>query len=306
MSAQWFPAAEEPAPTPLSKTRPLYWSVRRELWENRSLYLAPLIVAAVALFGSFVQSAVGLTKKMRMLPTLDAAKQHSLLVTPYHTMAAVIMLTTFLVGLFYSLDALYGERRERSLLFWKSLPVSDRITVLSKASIPLVILPSIGFLLTQVTIVILLFLSTAMLLGHGMSPAPLWSALQPIQQPLIMAYGLSVHVLWFAPIYAWLLLISAWARRTPLLWAVLPPFAIAMVEKIVFGTSYFPALLKYRVIGAMTEAFSRGEGLHTIRDDVSQLDPVRFIGSPGLWIGLTFAAAFLAAAVRLRRNREPL
>ena len=78
---------------------------------------------------------------MQTLPALDPAKRHALVVRPFSMAPAPIMLATFLVGLFYSLDALYGERRDRSILFWKSLPVSDRTTVLSKASIPLVVLP---------------------------------------------------------------------------------------------------------------------------------------------------------------------
>ncbi|MEK6246358.1 MAG: ABC transporter permease, partial [Pseudomonadota bacterium] len=123
---------------------------------------------------------------------------------------------------------------------------------------------------------------------------------------LIMLYGLTVHALWFAPIYGWLLLVSAWARRAPILWAVLPLLAVAAVERIMFNTWLFMAMLGYRVTGAMTEAFAlKGKHGGNI-DRFSQLDPARFLSAPGLWVGLAFAAAFLAAAVRLRRNREPI
>jgi len=178
--------------------------------------------------------------------------------------------------------------------------------VLSKASIPLVVLPLIGFVLSVATFFILLVLSTAVLLANGMSPARLWAEVQFVQEPLIMFYGLTVHTLWFAPIYGWLLLVSVWARRTPVLWAALPVFAISVVERLAFNTSYFASLLRYRVTGAMTEAFTvrpqRGGSL----EQLSQLSPVRFISSPGLWLGLAFAAACLAAAVRLRRHRDPV
>ncbi|HEV7668987.1 MAG TPA: ABC transporter permease [Thermoanaerobaculia bacterium] len=294
---------EQPqAPASLAATRPLYWSVRRELWENRSIYLAPLAVTALVLFASLI-GMFRLPAKMRSLPTLNPAAQHSLVVKVYNMAPAPIMLATFLVGLFYSLDALYGERRDRSILFWKSLPVSDRTTVLSKASIPLLVLPLIAFALSVATVVVLLFLGTAVLLAAGMSPARLWAEVRFVQEPLIMLYGLTVHALWFAPLYAWLLLVSAWARRTPVLWAAFPLFAIALVERLAFRTSYFGSLLKYRVTGAMTEAFSVGAGT---LDRLSQLTPARFLSAPGLWAGLIFAAACLAAAVRLRRNREPI
>ena len=86
---------------------------------------------------------------------------------------------------------------------------------------------------------------------------------------------------------------------------MLPPLAIGVLERIAFGTSHFGSLLRYRLVGAMREAFAVEAG-----DDVilrlAQLDPVRFLSSPGLWIGLLVAAAFLAAAVRLRRHREPI
>src|SRR5688572_4859837 len=105
---------------PIDSTRPLYWSVRRELWENRSVVLAPLIVAAVVLFGTLL-STISLPKKVR---------QNAVIVQPFQMAPAPIMLAMFIVAAFYSLDALYGERRDRSILFWKSLPVSDRTTVL--------------------------------------------------------------------------------------------------------------------------------------------------------------------------------
>jgi ABC-2 type transport system permease protein len=295
------------APAPMSETRPMYWSVRRELWENRSTYIAPLVVAAFVLFASLINTMTTLPSRMRTLPTLTPARQHAVVVRPFSVAPAPIMFTTFLVGMFYALDALYGERRDRSILFWKSLPVSDRTTVLSKASIPLVVLPLIGFALSVMAQLIMLMQSTTVLLMRGMSPAPIWTEFQFFEGPLVMIYGLTVHALWFAPIYGWLLLISAWARRTPLLWAVLPPFLISVVERIMFSTSHFPRFLGYRVTGAMAKAFEfiPQHGGRTI-DRLTQLTPGRFLSTPGLWIGLIFAAAFLTAAVRLRRNREPI
>jgi len=296
---------QEPPP-PMRETRPMYWSVRRELWENRSIYMAPLVVAAVVLFASSV-STIGLPKKMQSLAMLDPAKQHAALIKPFSLAPAPIMLATIIVGIFYCLDALYGERRDRSILFWKSLPVSDRTTVLSKASIPLVMLPLIAFAVSVVTQLGLLLVSTMVLLGNGISPARLWGEFPFLQGPLVMLYGLTVHALWFAPIYAWLLLVSAWARRAPVLWATLPLLAVSAVERIAFNTSTFMYMLQYRVTGAMKEAFTlNANGSGGGHFEIARLDPARFLSAPGLWAGLIFAAAFLATAVRLRRNREPI
>src|SRR5438067_10193484 len=96
---------------------------------------------------------------------------------PYDVALSMIMLTTMLVWLFYCLDTLYGERRDRSILFWKSLPVSDTTTVLSKTSIPVVVLPLLAFAITVATQFAMLLLSSAVLLGSGMSPGTLWSHL---------------------------------------------------------------------------------------------------------------------------------
>ena len=155
---------------------------------------------------------------------------------------------------------------------------------------------------------ILLLVSTAVLLGNGVSPARLWVEFRFLQDPLVTLYGLTVHVLWFAPIYGWLLLVSAWARRTPVLWAALPLLGVGILEKMAFNTSHFVSLLRYRVTGAIEEAFAvqPQHGAVGIIDQLSQLAPAKFLSTPGLWIGLAFAAAFLAAAVRLRRDREPI
>ena len=218
----------------------------------------------------------------------------------------LIMFTAFLVALFYCLDALYGERRDRSILFWKSLPVSDLTTVLSKAAIPLVVLPLFTSALVLATQLVMLLLHSVALRASGAGAALLWSDLPLFQMSLIQPYGLIVHALWHAPFYGWLLLVSAWARRAPFLWAVLPPLAIGGVEKIAFGTSHFGALLRHRVMGAFSEAFTVDAQRTGLVTSLTQLDPGRFLISPGLWGGLLFAAAFLAAAVRLRRYREPI
>jgi ABC-2 type transport system permease protein len=288
------------APVVIPESRRLYWSVRRELWENRSIYMAPLAVAGVTLFG-FVFATLG-----RALVVRDLAQRRAVLEEPYTFAATLIMGTTFVVGIFYCLDALHGERRDRSILFWKSLPVSDLATVLSKASIPLVVLPLLTFGITVAMQTIMVLLSSLVMLASGLSPAGLWAQISLFQMSLGLLYHLvTVHSLYYAPIYAWLLLVSGWARRAPFLWAGLPLLAIGVVEKIAFNTTHFAAMLGSRISGGPEAAPYPMPGdmpMHSM----TLLNLVYFLTSPGLWIGLLIAAAFLAAAVRLRRYRGPI
>src|SRR6202043_803429 len=161
----------------------LYWSVRRELCENRSIYIAPLVAAALGML-AFVLNLIFLPATLRALPGMDPGHQQMMIAMPYGHLIWLLLPTVFIVGVFYSLDALHGERRDRSILFWKSLPVSDRTTVLSKASIPLVILPLLVFAITLTLQLIMLLLSTAVLLVSGAGAAMLWTKLPLFQMEL--------------------------------------------------------------------------------------------------------------------------
>jgi len=293
------------APTAMSATRPMYWSVRRELWENRSIYIAPLAAGIVYMLG-FLISLIWLPHSMREVAAHHPAPQLVELAMPYGHAEWLLLVTGVLIATFYSLDALHGERRDRSILFWKSLPVSDLTTVLSKVTIPLMVLPLLAFAITVCVQLIMLLESSVVLIFHGVSPATTWAHFPVFQNWLVLLYGLVAIALWHAPIYGWLLLVSGWARRATFLWAVLPLFAIGVLEKIAFNTSHFASMVKYRLMGFAPKAFDfQGHTKPTI-DSLSQLTPGRYLSSLGLWLGLAFAAAFLAAAVRLRRYRGPL
>lgn len=284
-------------------TRPFYWSLRRELWENRSVWIAPLAVASVALL-AFTISAFRLAEHRAEVLLLDAAGQRARIGAPYDMIAVMLIATGLIVSIFYCIDALHGERRDRSILFWKSLPLSDLTTVLSKASIPLLVVPAIVFALTLAVQTFMALLSSVVLLAHGMSPASTFAVWHPLEQTLILLYGLVVLVLWHAPLYAWFLFVSGWARRAVVLWAVIPLIAFSALFRIAWGSTDVCSLLVYRAIGGVQEAFvfTKGGSIHSL----SQLTPGVFFSRPGLWIGLGLAAALLAAAVRVRRNREPI
>ena len=291
-------------PTVTTRATPtLYWSVLRELWENKSIYFAPTIVAAVILFGALI-SAGHLPGRRQNAMLLDEAHRRAAIELPYNIVAMVLIVTAFIVGFFYCLDALYGERRDRSILFWKSLPVSDLTSVLSKAIVTLAILPAIIFVVVVVTQFIMLLLSTAVLTPSGLA-ATTWQNFNLLRESVVLFYGLIVIALWHAPIYGWALLISGIARRATFLWAVLPPLALGIFEKITFNTSYVASMLKNRVFGAGDTAFDF-EMHRSISVDLAQLTPGRFLTTPGLWIGLIVAALFIAAAIRLRRYHGPI
>ena len=288
-----------------SFTRPFLWSVRREIWENRSIYIAPLIVAVVQVFG-FLVSTNGLAERRRAVLSLAPAIQRARITEPYDLVAMLMILTVFIVGVFYCLDALYGERRDRSILFWKSLPVSDLTAVLGKASIPFLILPAIAFLAIVCTQLLMLAATSLVLVAHHLSPATTFEYFSLPFKMVVLLYGLIVIALWHAPIYGWLLLVSGWVRRAAFLWAILPFFAVGVFEKVTFNTSYLAQMLENRLLGFAPGAFAFDphgkESIHSF----TQLTPEKYLSTPGLWLGLVFAVAFLAIAVRLRRYRGPL
>jgi ABC-2 type transport system permease protein len=282
--------------------RPLYWSLRREIWGNRSIYIVPLVAAAFYL-GAFVLHTILLRLRRHGAWPLDPESQHDMFGVPYEMAAGLIMGSAFLVGVFYSLDALYGERRDRSILFWKSMPVSDLTTVLAKVAVPIAILPLLSFAITIVTQTLMLLLSSLVLLGSGVSIATLWAHASVFQFSGILLYHIvTVHGLWYAPMYGWLLFVSAWAPRAPFIWAFLPPFLLGGLEMATFNTNHFFQMLMGRLAGPQAPTPHNG----SLMSAMTSMTPLQFFIEPGLWIGLAIAAAFIAVAVRLRRSRVPL
>lgn len=296
-------AFESPGSTAriLDALRPFYWSIRRELWESRSIYVGPLVAAVLFLVGFVVNLSV-LRRNLQGSWPLDPAPD--VLATRYELAAALIMGTELIVGVFYTLDALYGERRDRSILFWKSLPVSDRTTVLSKFTIPIVILPLLSFAITIATQFVMLVMATVMLPGTGVNVAALWTHTSFLHVSLVIFYHfVTVHGLWYAPLYGWLLLVSAWAPRAPFIWAFLPPFVICGLEKVAFNTTYCLSMLVNRLGGPRSAMATQP---HEHGDFMALLIPHHFFTEPGLWIGLAIAVIFVFASIRLRRYRGPI
>lgn len=287
-----------------SSTQLVYWSLRRELWENRYLYIVPLIVAAVFLMAF----TVGATRvPLQLAPGSQPHSPAHLLRGALDFASAVLMLTYLVVAVIYCLGSLHNERQDRSILFWKSLPVSDVTTVLVKASIPLILLPLITFLILAVTQALMLLIASVVVLGRGGSVIQLWSQTSLLPMWAAMLYHLvTVHALYYAPIYGWFMLVSGWARRAVFLWAVLPVVAILIIERLVFDTSAFAHMLLSRLEGGPAAVPFPPSGHHMAMVTPTLANLASFMVSPGLWIGFAVFALFLAAAARLRRYQGPI
>ena len=287
----------------ISAARRLYWSVQRELWENRSIYLAPLAVACIVLVGFFI-GLFTLPARMREALALGPAEVRQTVQQPYVIAAIILMAVDLLVAIFYCVDALYGERRDRSVLFWKSLPVSDLTAVLAKASIPVLVLPLVTFAATVATQGVMLLTSRIVLAASGVSASAVSAHISLFDISRInFVHLVAFHGLWYAPLYAWLLLASAWATRVPFVWAVLPPVAIAVVERTAFNTTHFGTLVGNYFGGG------GGSGTVTAAPSGMSMDMLtphplgHLLIDPRLWVGLTVSAVLLFGAVRLRRSR---
>jgi len=282
----------------------LYWSIRRELWENRSITIAPLAGAAVFLVAFMIRLPF-LPGNIRAAAGLNAIKQRAAFSGWYDGVAGLMMLITMVVATFYCLDTLYGERRDRSILFWKSLPVSDATTVIAKSLVPLFIVPAIAFAVATVAQFIMAVLSSAVLGAAGLNVALFWQQLAFGRMAVLLFYHLlTVHSLWIAPIYGWFLLISAWSRRAPFVWAFVPPIALLFLEKFAFGTTYLSELLASRFTGAGMDSITVSGTMPT--HPLTHLTPLRFFTSASFWIGMLIFAVCVAISVRLRRQRGPI
>ena len=286
--------------------RHFMWALRRELWENRWLWLAPSAIAAALMIG-FVAYAFRLPGTVAAAAALDAIHFHQAIIEPYEIVAGIMMAVGIFVAVVYCVDALYGERRDRSVLLWKSLPVSDLETVLAKLCIPVLVLPLICWGLTIALHILMLLTSSAVLTAHGGNAAVLWSGTQLLPDEFGLLYHLVVlHGIAAAPIYAWMLLVSAWAPRAPLAWALLPPAAIGVIERVAFGTTRFAEMLIAPLGGggagsSATTPAGGGMMAELMRPSLGQL-----LVSLAFWVGLAIAALFVLGAVRLRRASQPV
>jgi ABC-2 type transport system permease protein len=303
------------------------WLVRRELWESRTVWVAPAICAAIIVGGALVAAFGTGTISFQGMDPADSAKLHEKM-TPEHLdgiaslalggIAVPFFIMVLFTQFFYTIDALYGERRERAILFWKSLPISDAETVLSKLFVAAVVMPVVAAAAALVTQVVVFTIASAKLAPLELLQGHLWTPVLWGGSLLVMVYVLVASALWYLPLVGWGLLVSAWAPRSPLMYASLPPLAVGLGEYIVFRSHYALAVIGERVgnLGLLGHAFggrSRGGGFGFVIDQdhmqiprslVETMRPGQFFASPEVWIGVAVGAAFVAAAIWVRRSRD--
>jgi ABC-2 type transport system permease protein len=232
-------------------------------------------------------------------------KRQGMLAIIYAAVTALMFFVIGIIGFFYALDCLYADRRDRSILFWKSLPLSDTETVLSKFAVAAIAIPVVAAVAAIAGQLIMAAGGSIKLAFLGGEAGLMWMP-QVLGGSAVGALALAfVCALWYAPVVAYLLLASAWAPKSPFLWAVLPPAAAVLLEKIAFGTAYIGSLIKYRAFAPLQAMFSaekiKDEAVHSM-DIVSNITGLVF--SPGMLLGLVAAAALLVGAIWVRRYRD--
>jgi ABC-2 type transport system permease protein len=274
---------------------------RRELWEHKSLWLAPSVVAllivVLPLFGNFHIGLDGLDAREQLRAELAPQVGPIMLMT----LAGVLGLIACIVTVIYLLDCLYAERRDRSILFWKSLPVSDAQTVLSKLLVAMLLIPVFTLLLAMVAYLLMTGLLALRyeVLRPAMSLASIGRAFGAMPD---LAGGIFFSLLWYTPVSAYLMLASVLAKRSPLVYAVLPPVVLMLIEQMLFGTGHVGRFLGYR-LAPWFRPESSGFG-SSGEIAIPTPDWSRVISEPDLWLGLAVAAGMVYIVIRLRRYRD--
>jgi ABC-2 type transport system permease protein len=281
----------------INTTRPFLTGVRRELWEHGSLVWAPLAMAlmiiVVSLVSGMVKGSVDFDLgEDRPLPELfgDAEKQRGIFTLVMAGLVLPQLLVAFVVVFFYLLDCLFTERRDRSILFWKSLPVSDAKTVLSKLFVALVAVPLWSWALSLVVGLVVFGVLAAQVSGTPAAGLGTWHGVTWLAVQASLLGKLAIGVLWYLPVAGWLLLVSVLAKRAPFLWATLPFLVLSLAERIALGSNVVGALVAQRLFG--------------FREEVSLMSEFPLLASPGLWIGVAVGAALVYAAIRVRRRSD--
>jgi len=283
------------------------WLVRREFWENKAIWVMPACIGGLmvvaGMFGNVEISTVH--TKLALLRTGD---QQSELATVLSLLAigAVFWAALSIYAVWYLLDCLYADRKDRSVLFFKSLPLTDSATVFSKLFVALIAIPLVYLVAADVSALLMalvISVRTHSVFGNILWRPGLWA-----QQQVLWLYVIATGILWYLPIVGWLLLVSAWAKRAVILHAVLPPLAIMLAEHLFTGTHTASLLFRDRLLGGSYSAFHHPinfslENGAALPSFWQLADPVGFLSSAEVWIGVLVGAACIAGAVQLRKRR---
>jgi ABC-2 type transport system permease protein len=289
------------------------WLIKREFWENRAIWVIPSVIGVVLI----LLALFGRTQFTDLNAPQTLQQSHVVGQVLLSAFGATFFVVMSIYSSWYLLDCLYGDRKDRSVLFWKSLPISDTTTVLSKLLVALIVIPLVYFMAADVTTLLVAFVVSvraSAALGGAMWHADLWLQLQ-----VLWLYVIITSAIWFLPVAAWLMVISAWAKRAVMLWTVLPPLALYLGERWIFGTRFVATVLHDRLLGYARQAFHSGAGasfwvttsfdndqVTTPSNMWSFMDPATFFSSPQTWIGVAVGAALVAGAIQLRLRRTEI
>ena len=316
----------------------LYWLVKREFWEHRGgFFWAPIITGGIFLLlnimgiitaevlgarhGINFGASGGLRKVIEGMDAGDMSQVgFALDIAMYSAMALLVVVLGFVV-FFYCLGALYDDRRDRSILFWKSLPISDTSTVLSKVISATVVAPVIAVIVGIIVGMLQLLIVAVTLSFHGVNVWQLLLMAHPFKVMFNLVGYIPLYVLWAAPAVGWLLICSAWARSKPFLWAVALPVGTGLLVTWfgIMGLFNLPAVWFWKNIvqralfsvfpgtGSMFSADGDNMVRHVTGSGMDVMDLTNtwhLMASPNLWIGVVVGAALLAGATWFRRWRD--
>jgi ABC-2 type transport system permease protein len=297
--------------------------VRREFWEHRALWIAPLATAVLlVVFALFAHGHTHIVVNGGDVGDQPFSARQALAFSTIAQAVVWIALNVVMVFVlsFYLVDCLYAERRDRSIYFWKSLPVSDGLTVASKLLVAMVVVPLGVWALAAVTHVAISMVFAAHS-AFGQLPQHLvaWNTLTWLRVEFLLLIGVILGALWYAPITGFFLLVSVLARRNAVMWALGIPVLVPLLERIVFGSHYIFTFILYRSAGIWDILANHGD-LKFISDRAAEgnshfnmppldalLGELHFRAAflaPDLWLGLIAAAAMIYAATRIRRYRD--
>lgn len=305
----------------------LWTLLKRELWESPVAFKwTPLGIAIMIILFAIITMVIGArfdaemaftTDTLRMFAT-EPFEQKSLVVSGIlFSFATIFFQLMLLIILFYLAGSLYDDRKDRSILFWKSLPVSDWMTVASKLVTASILIPAMFLVAIFITHLALLIIASGYGLLAGINPfTEFWLPASLLRLWTVMIVGLLIQALWLLPIYAWLIFCSSWAPRLPILIAIAIPAAISITQHVWSLTTSFSmpefnlGMIMLKRLGAGILPMSANIQFDGNVGDM-QFNPDLFMSFSNLfayltrwemWVGVLIGLGFLVAAVWFRRR----
>ena len=224
------------------------WLIRREFWENRAIWMIPAVFGGVAPARRIVHPGHYSAAYHSPQESEEAAGGFLMIV------GGLFYLVMAVYSTWYLMDCLYTDRRDRSILFWKSLPISDATTVLIKLLVGMIIIPLVYFAAADATALLAAFILS--IRARAAIGTALWNGEVWVQMQVLWAYTVVTAAIWYLPIAGWLMLVSAWAKRAVMLWAILPPLLVYILERMFFGTQMVGQIISRRLTGLPLVSFN--------------------------------------------------